>query len=53
MTPLHNAAGEGYIYTVKYLVKNGANKNLTDNKGVSVLDYTTVDLKHSVSNTWM
>jgi len=56
-TPLHTAAGEGYSYTVRYLVKNGADKSLKDDKGVSVLDYTTVDLKHNyvygLSNTWM
>ena len=54
-TPLHTAAGEGYSYTVKYLIKNGADKSPKDDKGVSVLGY--IDLKHNyvygVSNTWV
>ena len=54
-TPLHTAAAEGYSYTVEHLVKNGADTSLKDNKGVSLWDYTTLDLKYNyvycVTNT--
>ena len=38
-TPLHTAAGAGYIHTVKHLVKKGADINIKDNRGVSIWDY--------------
>ena len=44
-TPLHTAAGKGYRYTVKSLIKKGADMKIEDNKGVSVWDYTN-DLKY-------
>ena len=40
-TPLHTAAEKGYMYTVKQLVKKGADISIKDNKGVSAWDYTT------------
>ena len=54
-TPLHTAAVAGYRYTVVQLVGNGADTSLKDNEGVSLWDYTTLDLKYNyvycVSNT--
>ena len=35
ITPLHAAASEGHEYTVKSLVKKGANINIQDKDGVS------------------
>ena len=35
-TPLHIAAGGGYINTTEHLVKEGADINIKDNSGVSV-----------------
>ena len=35
-TPLHTAAGMGYMYTVEQLVEKGADISIKDNKGVSV-----------------
>ena len=43
---MHTAAGGGYKYTVEHLVKKGADISIKDNNGVSVCDYTTVDLKY-------
>ena len=34
-TPLHVAASNDRDYTVEYLVKNGADMNIKDEKGVS------------------
>ena len=42
-TPLHIAAGGGYTYTVKHLVKEGADINIKDKKGV--WEYTIIDNK--------
>ena len=38
-TPLHTAAAKGHDNTVLCLIKNGADKSITDKQGVSVFDY--------------
>ena len=41
MTPLHVAAEQGNHEIVGYLVRKGADINITDRKGVCISDYTT------------
>ena len=38
-TPLHVATSKGRDYTVEYLVKKGADKNIKDKNGVNVKLY--------------
>ena len=40
---MHVAAREGYMYTVKSLVENGANINLKNKDGVSVTRLLVAD----------
>lgn len=42
-TPLHIAAAEGHVDIVVYLVKNGADINMKDKKGVGVTNLLVVD----------
>ena len=41
MTPLHVAAEQGNHEIVGYLIRNGADVNIKDGKGVHTSDYTT------------
>ena len=41
-TPMHIAASKDYERTVKCLVNEGADINIKDNTGVSIILYTTV-----------
>ena len=51
-TPLVIAAKEGYEYTVKYLIENGADASMTDNGGVSFwkVSQYKITLVHSSFN---
>ena len=40
LTALIVATSEGNIEMVKFLLKNGANKDLKDNEGSKAIDYT-------------
>ena len=49
MTPLHLAAETGRIKIIKYLVEQGADINIQDDNGVSILrPYTPVLLKYLI-----
>ena len=40
-TPLHEAAGEGYVFVTKYLIEQGADKTALDKNGMAPADCTS------------